>query len=267
MRIAEQALTFDDVLLVPSYSKVLPRQVELETQLTREINLNIPLMTAAMDTVTESRTAIAIAQEGGIGIIHKNMGPEEQSRHVRQVKKYEAGVIRDPITVGPMASIRDVINLTDSNDISGVPVVDGDELVGIVTSRDLRFETRFDDPVKNIMTPKDKLVTVKEGASNDEITALLHKHRIEKVLVVNDDFSLKGLVTAKDITKSLRYPNACKDDTQSLRVGAAVGVGPGTENRVQAIVDAGVDVIVVDSAHGHSLGVIDMVKWIRGLMR
>ncbi len=263
MRIADHALTFDDVLLVPSYSKVLPREVNLVTHLTREIKLNIPLMTAAMDTVTESRTAIAMAQEGGIGVIHKNMSPEDQSRHVRQVKKYEAGVIRDPITVSPMTSIRDVINLTDSNDISGVPVVDGDELVGIVTSRDLRFETQFDDPVKNIMTSKDKLVTVKEGASNEEITALLHKHRIEKVLVVNGDFSLRGLITAKDITKSLKFPNACKDDTQSLRVGAAVGVGPGTEERVQAIVDAGVDVIVVDTAHGHSEGVLKMVKWIK----
>ena len=263
MRIAEEALTFDDVLLVPSYSNVLPREVDLETQLTRGIQLNIPLMTAAMDTVTESRTAIAMAQEGGIGIIHKNMSPEEQSRHVRQVKKYEAGVIRDPITVSPTTSIMDVIYLTDANDISGVPVVDGDELVGIVTSRDLRFETRFDDPVSNIMTPKDKLVTVKEGAGNEEITALLHKHRIEKVLVVNDDFSLRGLITAKDITKSLRFPNACKDDTQSLRVGAAVGVGPGTEERVQAIVEAGVDVIVVDTAHGHSEGVLKIVKWIK----
>jgi IMP dehydrogenase len=263
MRIADEALTFDDVLLVPSYSNVLPREVKLETQLTRSIKLNIPLMTAAMDTVTESRTAIAMAQEGGIGVIHKNMSPDEQSRHVRQVKKYEAGVIRDPITVGPMTSIRDVINLTHSNDISGVPVVDGDELVGIVTSRDLRFETRFDDPVRNIMTPKDRLVTVKEGASNEEITALLHKHRIEKVLVVNDDFSLRGLITAKDITKSLKFPNACKDDTQSLRVGAAVGVGPGTEARVEAIIEAGVDVIVVDTAHGHSDGVLKIVKWIK----
>ena len=263
MRIAEEALTFDDVLLVPSYSNVLPREVKLETQLTRGIKLNIPLMTAAMDTVTESRTAIAMAQEGGIGIIHKNMSPEDQSRHVRQVKKYEAGVIRDPITVTPATSIREVIYLTDANDISGVPVVDGDELVGIVTSRDLRFETRFDDPVSNIMTPKDKLVTVKEEASNEEITALLHKHRIEKVLVVNGDFSLRGLITAKDITKSLKFPNACKDDTQSLRVGAAVGVGPGTEERVHAIVDAGVDVIVVDTAHGHSEGVLKIVKWIK----
>jgi IMP dehydrogenase len=263
MRITEEALTFDDVLLVPAYSQVLPREVDLETLLTRNISLNIPLLSAAMDTVTEGKTAIAIAQEGGIGIIHKNMSPEDQARHVRQVKKYEAGVIRDPITVGPGTSIREVIELTASYDISGVPVVDGEALVGIVTSRDLRFETHFDDPVKNIMTPKDRLITVKEGASNDEITALLHKYRIEKVLVVNDNFSLRGLVTVKDISKSLKFPNACKDDAESLRVGAAVGVGPGTEERIQAIIEAGVDVIVVDTAHGHSEGVIAMVKWIK----
>ncbi len=263
MHIADEALTFDDVLLVPAYSKVLPREVNLETPLTREIRLNVPLISAAMDTVTESRTAIAMAQEGGIGIIHKNMSPEEQSRQVRIVKKYEAGVIRDPITVGPMTSIREVIELTNANDISGVPVVDGDELVGIVTSRDLRFEKKFDDPVKNIMTPKDRLVTVKEGASNDEITALLHKHRIEKVLVVNDKFALRGLVTVKDIHKAMKFPNACKDSDESLRVGAAVGVGQGTEDRVRALIEAGVDVLVVDTAHGHSDGVLKMVRWIK----
>ena len=263
MQIADEALTFDDVLLVPAYSKVLPREVSLETQLTRDIKLNIPLISAAMDTVTESRTAIAMAQEGGIGIIHKNMSPEEQSRQVKQVKKYEAGVIRDPITVGPMTSIREVIELTRAHDISGVPVVDGDELVGIVTSRDLRFEKHFDDPVKNIMTPKARLVTVKEGASNDEITALLHKHRIEKVLVVNEKFSLRGLVTVKDIHKAMKFPNACKDADESLRVGAAVGVGHGTEDRVRALVEAGVDVIVVDTAHGHSEGVLKMVRWVK----
>ena len=263
MRIAEEALTFDDVLLVPAYSKVLPREVTLETQLTRDIRLNIPLLSAAMDTVTEYRTAIAIAQEGGVGIIHKNMSPEEQSRQVRQVKKYEAGVIRDPITVGPQTSIREVLELTRSHEISGVPVVDGEELVGIVTSRDLRFETHFNDPVKNIMTPKERLITVKEGADNEEIKALLHKHRIEKVLVVNDDFSLRGLVTVKDIHKALKFPNACKDADESLRVGAAVGVGAGTEERVQAVIEAGVDVIVVDTAHGHSEGVLKMVRWIR----
>jgi IMP dehydrogenase len=263
MRITQEALTFDDVLLVPAYSQVLPREVSLETRLTRNISLNIPLLSAAMDTVTEAKTAIAIAQEGGIGIIHKNMSPLDQARQVRQVKKYEAGVIRDPITVGPETSIREVMELTDAHDISGVPVVDGEELVGIVTRRDLRFETGYSDPVKNIMTPKDRLVTVKEGASNDEITALLHKFRIEKVLVVNDNFSLRGLVTVKDINKSLEFPNACKDEAESLRVGAAVGVGPGTEERIQAIIEAGVDVIVVDTAHGHSDGVLNMVKWIK----
>lgn len=263
MRIVEEALTFDDVLLLPAYSRVLPREVNLETRLTRNIKLNIPLLSAAMDTVTESRTAIAIAQEGGIGIIHKNMSPEDQARHVRLVKKFEAGVIRDPITVGPMTSIREVLDLTYNNNISGVPVVDGEELVGIVTSRDLRFETHYDDPVKNIMTRKDRLVTVKEGASNDEITALLHKHRIEKILVVNDNFSLRGLVTVKDIHKALKFPNACKDSAESLRAGAAVGVGPGTEERVQALIEAGVDVLVVDTAHGHSDGVLKMVGWIK----
>ncbi|MEJ2761020.1 MAG: IMP dehydrogenase [Gammaproteobacteria bacterium] len=263
MRITEEALTFDDILLVPSYSGVLPREVSLETQLTRSIRLNMPIMSAAMDTVTEARLAIAMAQEGGIGIIHKNMSPEEQARQVRQVKKFEAGVIRDPITVGPDTSIREVLNLTRSHNISGVPVVDGSELVGIVTSRDLRFETHYDDPVRNVMTKKDKLVTVREGASEEEITALLHKYRIEKVLVVNDNFELKGLVTVKDIHKAQEFPNACKDENETLRVGAAVGVGKGTEERVQALVDAGVDVLVVDTAHGHSQGVLDVVKWIK----
>ena len=259
----EEALTFDDVLLVPAYSQVLPRQVSLESHLTREIKLSIPLLSAAMDTVTEARLAIAIAQEGGIGIIHKNMSPDAQAQQVRQVKKYEAGVIRDPITVSPDTSIGEVLQLTRSHDISGVPVVKGRELVGIVTSRDLRFETRYGDPVKNIMTKKDRLVTVKEGAGNEEITALLHKHRIEKVLVVNDDFELRGLVTVKDIHKAQEFPSACKDEDERLRVGAAVGVGPGTEERVQALVDAGVDVLVVDTAHGHSQGVLTMVKWIK----
>ena len=259
----EEALTFDDVLLVPAYSQVLPRQVSLESHLTREIKLSIPLLSAAMDTVTEARLAIAIAQEGGIGIIHKNMSPEAQAQQVRQVKKYEAGVIRDPITVSPDTSIGEVLQLTRSHDISGVPVVKGKELVGIVTSRDLRFETLYGDPVKNIMTKKDRLVTVKEGAGNEEITALLHKHRIEKVLVVNDDFELRGLVTVKDIHKAQEFPSACKDEDERLRVGAAVGVGPGTEERVQALVDAGVDVLVVDTAHGHSQGVLTMVKWIK----
>jgi IMP dehydrogenase len=263
MRITEEALTFDDVLLVPAYSQVLPREVSLETQLTPAIRLNIPLLSAAMDTVTEGRLAIAMAQEGGIGIIHKNMSPEEQARQVRQVKKFEAGVIRDPITVSPDTSIREVLSITRMHNISGVPVVDGTELVGIVTSRDLRFETHYDDPVKNVMTKKDKLVTVKEGATEDEITALLHKYRIEKVLVVNNNFELRGLVTVKDIHKAQEFPNACKDEHETLRVGAAVGVGKGTEDRVAALVEAGVDVLVVDTAHGHSQGVLDMVKWIK----
>lgn len=263
MRITEEALTFDDVLLVPAYSQVLPREVSLETQLTRGIKLNVPILSAAMDTVTEGRLAIAMAQEGGIGIIHKNMSPEEQARQVRLVKKFEAGVIRDPFTVSPDTSIREVLDLTRSNNISGVPVVDGSELVGIVTSRDLRFETHYEDPVKNIMTRKDKLVTVREGADNDEIKTLLHKYRIEKVLVVNDDFELRGMVTVKDIYKAQKYPNACKDEHETLRVGAAVGVGPGTEERVQALIEAGVDVLVVDTAHGDSRGVVDIIKWVK----
>jgi len=263
MRIAEEALTFDDVLLIPAYSQVLPREVNLETQLTPSIKLNIPILSSAMDTVTEARTAIAIAQAGGIGIIHKNMSPEEQSRQVRQVKKFEAGVIRNPITVSPKTSIQEVLELTRNSEISGVPVVEGKELVGIVTSRDLRFETHCGDPVKNIMTPKDRLVTVQEGAETDEIKALLHKHRIEKVLVVNDKFDLCGLVTVKDIFKSQDFPNACKDEQESLRVGAAVGVGKGTDERVQALVEAGVDVLVVDTAHGHSEGVLSVVRRIK----
>jgi IMP dehydrogenase len=263
MRLLQEALTFDDILLVPAHSRVLPRDVKLTTRLTRDLNLNIPLLSAAMDTVTEARLAIAMAQEGGIGIIHKNMSAEEQARQVRIVKKYEAGVIRDPFTVSPGTSIGEVLNLTRANNISGVPVVDRGELVGIVTSRDLRFVTRFGDPVKDVMTPKDRLVTVREGAGNDEITALLHKHRIEKVLVVNDSFQLRGLVTVKDIHKSLEFPNACKDEDERLRVGAAVGVGKGTEERIAALVDAGVDVVVVDTAHGHSEGVLSTVRWIK----
>ena len=263
MRIIEEALTFDDVLLVPAHSRVLPREVSLETRLTRGLKIGIPLISAAMDTVTEGRLAISIAQEGGIGIIHKSMSPEEQARHVRQVKKFEAGVIRDPFTVSPDTTIREVIRLTRANDISGVPVVTKDQLVGIVTARDFRFETRLDDPVKNIMTPKENLVTVLEGASTEQITALLHKHRIEKVLVVNEMFQLRGLVTVKDIHKAEQFPNACKDDDERLRVGAAVGVGPGTEERVAALIEAGVDVVVVDTAHGHSEGVLSTVRWIR----
>ena len=263
MQIIEEALTFDDVLLVPAYSRVLPQQVSLETHLSRRIRLNIPLISAAMDTVTEARLAIALAVQGGIGIIHKNMSPEQQAREVLQVKKYEAGVIRDPVTVSPGTSIGEVMQVTRSNNISGVPVVDGSDLVGIVTSRDLRFETRFDDPVANIMTPKERLVTVREGADTEEITSLLHHHRIEKVLVVNDSFELKGMVTVKDIHKAREFPNSCKDEDERLRVGAAVGVGPGTGERAAALVEAGVDVLVVDTAHGHSEGVLQAVKAIK----
>ena len=263
LRIAEDAFTFDDVLLLPAHSTVMPRDVSLRTQLTQSITLNIPLMAAAMDTVTEARLAIAIAQEGGIGIVHKNMTAVEQAREIRKVKKFESGVIKDPITVSPTTSIRDVLSLTQRKNISGVPVVDGEDLVGIVTSRDLRFDTGYDDPVSNIMTRKENLVTVREGASKDEVKALLHKHRIEKVLVVNDDFKLRGLITVKDIQKATENPNACKDDQAQLRVGAAVGVGAGTDERVEGLVKAGVDVIVVDTAHGHSQGVIDRVQWVK----
>ena len=263
MEIIQEALTFDDVLLVPAHSTVLPRDVEMSTQLTRGITLNIPLVAAAMDTVTEARLAIAIAQEGGIGIIHKNMTIDQQAREVRHVKKYESGVIKDPITVSPDVSIRDVIKLTHARNISGVPVVNGDELVGIVTSRDLRFETRFDEPVSKVMTPKERLVTVNENADRKEAIALLHKHRIEKVLVVNDSFHLRGLITVKDIQKAKDYPHACKDEQERLRVGAAVGTGLGTEERVAALFEAGVDVIIVDTAHGHSQGVLDRVRWVK----
>ena len=263
MRIAQEALTFDDVLLIPAHSTVMPKEVSLKTSLTREIQLNIPLISAAMDTVTEARLAISMAQEGGIGIIHKNMTGKMQAAEVRLVKKYESGVIKDPITVAPDTSIREVMALTRAHNISGVPVVKDGELVGIVTGRDLRFETRLEDPVSNIMTKKDKLVTVKEGADNDEVLALLHKYRIEKVLVVNDDFQLRGLITVKDIQKASEYPNACKDSQGRLRVGAAVGTGGGTEDRVAALVEAGVDVIVVDTAHGHSQGVLNRVAWVK----
>ncbi len=263
LRIAQEALTFDDVLLVPAHSTVLPKEVSLKTRLTRDIELNIPLISAAMDTVTEARLAIAMAQEGGIGIIHKNMDFQTQAEHVRQVKKYESGVIKDPLTVTPETSIREVLELTRAHNISGVPVVDGQNLVGIVTSRDLRFETQFDSPVSSIMTGKEQLVTVKEGASKQEIQQLLHENRIEKVLIVGDNFELRGLVTVKDIEKASEYPNACKDSLGRLRVGAAVGVGAGTEERVTALAEAGVDVIVVDTAHGHSQGVLDRVAWVK----
>jgi IMP dehydrogenase len=263
MRIVQEALTFDDVLLLPAHSAVMPKDVSLNTRLTRGIELKIPLISAAMDTVTEARLAISIAQAGGVGIIHKNMNGEEQAQHVSRVKKYESGVIKDPITVPPSTSIREVMQLTQSSNISGVPVVDGEDLVGIVTARDLRFETRYDNPVTSVMTPKERLVTVKEGASNEEIVSLLHAHRIEKILVVNDKFHLRGLVTVKDIQKAEEFPNACKDEYGRLRVGAAVGTGGGTEERVTALVSAGVDVLVVDTAHGHSQGVLDRVAWIK----
>ena len=263
MRIIQDALTFDDVLLVPAYSSILPREVSLKTRLTRTISLNIPLVSAAMDTVTEGRAAIALAQSGGLGVIHKNMTPENQANEVRKVKTFESGVITDPITTEPTATIRKVLELTRANNISGVPVTDGGNLVGIVTHRDLRFATRFDEPVSKIMTPKERLVTVKEGASQEEVLGLLHKHRIEKVLVVDDNFGLKGLITVKDIQKSSEHPFAAKDAEERLLVGAAVGVGPGTEERVQALVKARVDVIVVDTAHGHSKGVLDRVSWIK----
>lgn len=263
MRIALEALTFDDVLLLPAHSTVLPKDVALHTRLTREIRLNIPIMSAAMDTVTEARLAISMAQEGGIGIIHKNMTAESQAEHVRGVKKFESGVIKDPITVSPDTSIREVMGITRAHNISGVPVVAGEDLVGIVTARDLRFETRTDNPVSSIMTPKDKLVTVQEGADHSEILNLLHEHRIEKILVINEQFQLRGLVTVKDIQKAREFPSACKDELGRLRVGAAVSTGSGTEERVDALVKAGVDVVVVDTAHGHSQGVLDRVQWVK----
>ncbi|MEM7293025.1 MAG: IMP dehydrogenase [Pseudomonadota bacterium] len=263
MRVIQEALTFDDVLLRPAHSTVLPKDVSLRTQLTRDISLNIPLLSAAMDTVTESRLAIAMAQEGGIGIIHKNMSVEEQAAEVRKVKKHESGVVTDPFTITPDTSIRDVIALTEAHRISGLPVVNGEGLAGIVTQRDLRFETRLDQPVSSIMTPREKLVTVNEGASKEEAIAQLHKHRIEKVLVVNDAFELRGMITVKDIQKAKDYPNACKDEQERLIAGAAVGTGADTEERVEALVHAGIDVIIVDTAHGHSQGVLDRVRWVK----
>ena len=263
MRIVQEALTFDDVLLLPAHSNVLPRNVSLHSRLTREIELKIPLLSAAMDTVTESRLAISLAQEGGVGIIHKNMTAEQQAAEVRSVKKFESGVIKDPITVPSTATIREVIDLTRANNISGVPVVDGEDLVGIVTSRDRRFETNLDKPVTSVMTPRERLVTVREGADRDEVIALLHKHRIERVLVINGGYKLRGMITVKDIQKSTDYPNACKDDQGRLRVGAAVGTSAENEQRIVALVDADVDVIVVDTAHGHSQGVLDRVRWIK----
>jgi len=261
MRLQEEALTFDDVLLVPAYSEVLPRDVDLSTRITREVRLNLPVLSAAMDSVTEARLAITIAQEGGIGIVHKNMTIAAQAREVSRVKKFESGVIVDPITVTPDKTIREVIDLTRAKGISGVPVVDGNnEVVGIVTHRDLRFETKLDAPVASVMTPKERLVTVRENAPKDEVLRLLHKHRIEKVLVVNSDFGLKGMITVKDFQKATEFPRACKDAGGRLRVGAAVGTGPDTIDRVTALREAGVDLIVVDTSHGHSKGVLTMVS-------
>ncbi|MFZ2302580.1 MAG: IMP dehydrogenase [Gallionella sp.] len=263
MRIIQKALTFDDVLLVPAYSNVLPRDVSLRTQLTRNISLNIPVLSSAMDTVTESRLAIALAQEGGIGIIHKNMSAYAQAAQVAQVKRFESGVVKEPITITPDMTVRNVLGLTRQHKISGLPVVQGKQLVGIVTNRDLRFENNLDQPIQNIMTPRERLITVKENASLEEARNLMHQHRIERVLVVNDAFELRGLMTVKDILKSSEHPSACKDSFGRLRVGAAVGVGEGTEERVTLLADAGVDVIVVDTAHGHSRGVLDRVKWVK----
>lgn len=258
-----QALTFDDVLLVPAHSTVLPKEVHLKSHLTRDIELNMPLISAAMDTVTEARLAIAMAQDGGIGILHKNMSIEAQASEVRKVKKFESGMVKDPITVGPSLTVRELLEVMSRYSFSGVPVVEGERLVGIVTSRDIRFENNLSLPVSAVMTPKERLVTVQEGASREEIQSLLHKHRLEKLLVVNKAFCLRGLITVKDIQKAKENPYACKDHSEQLRVGAAVGVGEGTDERVSLLVEAGVDVIVVDTAHGHSKGVLDRVRWIK----
>jgi len=263
MRLLQKALTFDDVLLVPAHSAILPRDVSLATRLTRNIRLNLPLVSAAMDTVTEGRLAIALAQEGGIGIVHKNLGPKGQAAEVAKVKRFESGVIKDPITVPPSMTVREVLAVTRTHKISGLPVVDGRKVVGIVTNRDLRFETRLDESVANIMTPRERLVTVKEGATVEEAKELMHKHRLERVLVINDAFELRGLMTVKDIQKSSEYPQAAKDNFGRLRVGAAVGTGEGTEERVELLAEAGVDVIVVDTAHGHSEGVLKRVQWVK----
>ena len=263
LRISHDAFTFDDVLLRPAYSDVLPSEVQLRTQLTRDLTLNMPLVSAAMDTVTESRLAIAMAQEGGIGVVHKNMPIEFQAREVRAVKKFESGVIRDPITITPDRTVGELLELTGEHKISGVPVVRGPDLLGIVTSRDVRFEPDLGVSIDQVMTPRDKLVTVAEGASDDEIRELLHRHRIEKVLVINDRFELRGLITVKDINKAQMYPDACKDSAGQLRVGASVGTSDDTDDRVAALVAAGVDVIVVDTAHGHSRGVLDRISWIK----
>ena len=263
MRLIQKALTFDDVLLVPAHSSVLPREVSLATRLTRNIQLNMPLVSAAMDTVTEARLAIALAQEGGIGIVHKHLTPKGQAAEVAKVKRYESGVLKDPITVAPTLTVREVLNLTRTHRISGLPVIEGGKVVGIVTNRDTRFEDNLDQPVRAIMTPRERLVTVKEGASVEEARALMHKHRLERVLVVNDAFELRGLMTVKDILKSSEHPLAAKDNLGRLRVGAAVGTGEGTEERVALLAEAGVDVLVVDTAHGHSEGVLQRVQWVK----
>lgn len=263
MRLLGKALTFDDVLLVPAFSQVLPRDTTLSTQFSRNIRLNLPLVSAAMDTVTEARLAIAIAQEGGIGIVHKNLSPKQQAAEVARVKRYESGVLRDPITISPGVPVRDVINLSRQHGISGFPVLEDGKVVGIVTGRDLRFETRMDIPVREIMTPRERLITVRDGATLAEAKALMHKHKLERVVVVNDAFELRGLFTVKDITKQTNFPNAARDAQGKLRVGAAVGVGEGTEERVELLVKAGVDALVVDTAHGHSAGVIERVRWVK----
>lgn len=263
MRLLGKALTFDDVLLVPAFSQVLPRDTSLATRLTRNITLNLPLVSAAMDTVTEARLAIALAQEGGIGIVHKNLSPKQQAAEVSRVKRYESGLLRDPITISSGVRVRDVIELSRQHGISGFPVVDDGKVVGIVSGRDLRFETRLDAPVREIMTPRERLITVKEGASLQDAKALMHQHKLERVLVVNSAFELRGLFTVKDITKQTNFPDAARDAQGKLRVGAAVGVGEGTEERVELLAKAGVDVIVVDTAHGHSKGVIDRVRWVK----
>ena len=263
MRLSQQALTFDDVLLVPGHSTILPKDVSLKTQLTQNISLNIPLVSAAMDTVTESSLAIALAEQGGLGVIHKNMTAELQAEHVSKVKRFESGVVNDPITINPNMTVEEVMQITQKHKISGLPVLLNEKIVGIVTNRDLRFEENLDQPVKNVMTPRERLVTVKEGADKDEIMRLLHQHRLERLLVIDKNDTLKGLITVKDIQKSSDHPNACKDQDERLRVGAAVGVSDDTDKRVELLIDAGVDLIVVDTAHGHSKGVLDRIKWIK----
>ena len=263
MRLPNKALTFDDVLLVPNHSSVLPKDVSLQTKLTKKISLNIPVISAAMDTVTEANMAIAIAEQGGIGIIHKNLTPQRQANRVDKVKRFESGVVNDPITIDPNMSVEEVMQITRKNKISGLPVIEKDKIVGIVTNRDLRFETNLSQPIKKVMTPRERLVTVKEGASKEEITKLLHQHRIERLLVINNKDELKGLITVKDIQKSTDHPFACKDEHGRLRVGAAIGVGNDTEVRTELLVKAGVDVLIVDTAHGHSEGVLNRIKWIK----